>query len=53
MVYYCTTQFHRELGQKSSFSTMDATAVFRIFTPKFGKLPRGLLSYRFVSLFSL
>ena len=41
-VYCCTTQFHRELGHKSSFSTTDAMA---IFTAKFYKLPRGLRPY--------
>ena len=50
-VYYCTTQFHRELGQNSSFGTMDKI-IFRIFTPKFDKLPRGQLPYRIISLWS-
>ena len=31
----------------------DVMAIFCIFTLRFGKLPRGLLPYRFVSLFSL
>jgi len=31
-VYWCTMQFHRELGQKSSFSTMDAMAIFFAFS---------------------
>jgi len=52
-VYCCTMQFHRELGQKSIFSTTEAMVIFRIFTHKFDKFPRGLLRYRIVSLFSV
>jgi len=41
MVCCCATQFHHELGQKSSFSTMDTMEIFRIITPKCNKLTRG------------
>ena len=44
-VYCCMTQFHHEIGQKSSFSTTGVMAFFHIFTPRFGKLRRRLLPY--------
>ena len=46
--------FHRELGQKSSFSATDRrSGFFCIFTPKFHKLLKGCLCCQIVSLFSL
>jgi len=40
-VHCCTMQFHRELGQKSSFSTTDSMAIFLHFYPPIWETFKG------------